>query len=215
MYVCNGDNVVCPTLFAQPVATPLMTPMMTPSSLMAPGGHMTTPVGGPAATPSYQPTPRSVWPGATPRTPATRTPATRTPAMVSRTPANAPTPVVRTPSRTPRTAASPAVGKSGALGIAGVGTDWARAAELWAKQRQTEMADLGGTPRGSTPGGTPRGTPRGSTPGGTPRGGTPRSTPRSKSPRVSGSPAPVASTSYDRYGGDSPQGDGTPLIDER
>ena len=182
-----------------------MTPLMTPSSLMGHGGHMATPVGGPAATPSYQPTPRGMWPGATPRTPAARTPA-----LLSRTPGhNAPTPLARTPSRTPsRIGASPAVGKST------VGTDWARAAELWAKQRQTEITDLGGTPRGSTPGGGGGGTPR----AGTPRGGTPRS---GKSPRVAASPAPVASTSYDRYGGgrggggDSPQGDGTPLIDER
>ena len=177
-----------------------MTPMMTPSSFVAP---MATPVGGPAATPSYQPTPRNAWPGATPRTPATRaTPATRTPAVASRTPANSATPLARTPSRTPLPAASPAVGKTAGMSSSGAGTDWARAAELWAKQRQTELAELGA----NSPHNTPRGTPR----------GTPRSTPHGKSPRVSASPAPVASTSYERYsGGDSPQGDGTPLIDER
>ncbi|XP_076452893.1 transcription elongation factor SPT6-like [Babylonia areolata] len=199
--------------FQGPVATPMMTPMMTPSSFVPPGGgHLATPVGGSAATPSYQPTPRNAWPGATPRTPAARTPATRTPALASRTPANLPTPMARTPSRTPLPEVSPAMGKqptSSSSGASGAGTDWARAAELWAKQRQSELAELGGgtsSPRGSSA--TPRGTPR----------GTPRSTPRSKSPRASSSasPAPVASTSYSQYGGgDSPQGDGTPLIDER
>ncbi|PVD31669.1 hypothetical protein C0Q70_07087 [Pomacea canaliculata] len=184
----------------QPIATPMMTPMMTPSSFVAPA-HITTPA---AATPSYQPTPRSsAWPGATPRTPAvSRTPA-RSSAAVSRTPANVHTPAVPTPvSRTPRSGASPSVAKPGST----AGTDWARAAELWAKQRQNELKEIGGsTPRGSTPR------------GGTPRGGTPRgNTPRHKSPRapVLSSPAPLPSTSFDAYD-DSPQGDGTPLIDER
>ncbi|KAL8562544.1 hypothetical protein ACOMHN_045809 [Nucella lapillus] len=199
------------TGFQGPVATPMMTPMMTPSSFVPPGGGpmATTPAaGGSAATPSYQPTPRNVWPGATPRTPAnTRTPANaRTPAVNSRTPAaaaaNLPAPMARTPSRTPMPAASPAVGKPMSTGMSNVAMDWARAAEQWAKQRQSELADQGpNSPRASTPRGTPR--------------ATPRSTARSKSPRVSASPA-VASTSYDQYSaGDSPQGDGTPLIDER
>ncbi|XP_071094189.1 transcription elongation factor SPT6-like [Haliotis cracherodii] len=90
--------------------TPLgMTPLVTPSYH---GQIATTPGGQPINTPSYNPTPRTAWPPTTPRTPA-RTPQHRT------------TPGQTTQRMTPRpTPSTPAA------------TDWAKAAEMWAKRKQ-------------------------------------------------------------------------------
>ncbi|XP_064612097.1 transcription elongation factor SPT6-like [Liolophura sinensis] len=57
----------------RPASTPMMTPLMTPSYHTS-QNVQGTPAHQMAATPSYQPTPRSGWPGATPRTPAAQTP---------------------------------------------------------------------------------------------------------------------------------------------
>ncbi|XP_005089175.1 transcription elongation factor SPT6 isoform X2 [Aplysia californica] len=164
----------------QPGVTPMMNSMMTPSSSYQQSGtgHMTTPgasgqMG--TATPSYQPTPRSMggqgapWPGATPRTPASRTPR-----MGQQTPSGHHH-HHQQQQRTPRQSSGPTT-SSGDM-------DWARAAELWANRK------------------------------------------KNKSPRASPRPSPLPSparrglespfTTGSNAGGASPQGDGTPLIDER
>jgi hypothetical protein len=112
--------------------TPMMTPsyhqnMTTPGGrhqqvtpALTPGQHV-TPVHG--STPQYQPTPRSGWntSGLTPRTTSNLTPRATS---GHRTPSQRQTPL-------------------------GMNTDWAKAAQMWAKKKQEQSGK--GTPRMGTP----------------------------------------------------------------
>ncbi|KAK6192106.1 hypothetical protein SNE40_003644 [Patella caerulea] len=127
----------------QPAVTPMMTPMMTPSyhgnqiSQQTPSQQAVTPAQQSQQpsqqqpfTPSYNPTPRSnAWPGMT--TP--RTPAQSQP--------------------TPSAQQRPLPGTSKA------GTDWAKAAEMWAKRKPTTPRAQSSRVRGSpqSDGSSPRG----------------------------------------------------------
>ncbi|XP_064619005.1 transcription elongation factor SPT6-like [Lineus longissimus] len=129
-----------------PMQTPMgVTPMMTPSyhQGMTPSGrHQVTPAitPGRVTTPQYQPTPRSGWNagGLTPRTSSGLTPRTSS-GMTPRA-----TPGQRTPSGQRQQQVPPL----------GPNTDWAKAAQMWAKKKQEQSGGRA----------TPRGTPRITTP---------------------------------------------------
>ncbi len=172
--ILHNINLIYCDFQQPPVATPMMTPLMTPSyhgNTMAgtPGQPLTTPgqpiatpsQGGAMTTPQYQPTPRSSWnqPGGT--TPATMTPR-HVPTVQSRPPvASTATPKSTTDGLTP---GSTTPGKhTPSAGTNKTAMDWAKAAEMWRKQMETQA-----THRQRTPGQSPM--VGGSTPGG---GGTP------------------------------------------
>lgn len=160
-----------------------MTPMITPAQPLPTPGQ-------PLSTPSYQPTPRTSWPVATPgRVPVTPGRVPVTPGRVPVTPgAYTPSQVAMTPGARPSVAIQRHM-----LRPATSNTDWAKAAEMWAKRKHD----------------SPRRIP------------TPRDSPAirpSPSPLYRPSPSPLyrpsPSLSFDDDD-DENAGDATPLIDER